>query len=271
MTVGIDIELLAANLAVGDSSSGEMCPYCNGGVSGERSLRVTRRSHDVVTYKCYRASCGRFGAIGSNAPMDIKIAPKRLVKFNATSLNSLSEEEIKVVEGKLNLGKVALIAAGVKVDKDTRRIVFPLYTAEGENAGSVLRYYDGVSTGKKLPKAINAWTGTPDIAFPTNRIPAGTSLTLFEDWPSALRVSLSGFPAAALLGVGLRQESLARLVARGYKDVYLVLDSDAKAQALRHKLRYGAIFRNFNVIPLEDEDVKDMDNAKYKQFLSQIV
>jgi Zn ribbon nucleic-acid-binding protein len=81
-----------------------------------------------------------------------------------------------------------------------------------------------------------------------------SSLVVVEDYLSAIRVS-EWMDCMPLFGSHLDKKTAVRL-ATMYNDIYLWLDPDKAAQAMKFKGEYEAIFDNFHVI-LTDKDPKE--------------
>jgi hypothetical protein len=79
-------------------------------------------------------------------------------------------------------------------------------------------------------------------------------LVVVEDYLSAIRVS-EWMDCMPLFGSHLDKKTAVRL-ATMYNDIYLWLDPDKAAQAMKFKKEYEAIFDNFHVI-LSDKDPKE--------------
>lgn len=275
--VALKFSLDGAYLPIGGSSPHEVCPVCNGGSSNEKTFVIRRVAHDIITFRCYRASCGTSGCINvSNGTLVERESKslKRKVGFRLGGFDLLNEQQVRFLEATYNCSRLSLLAAGVRVDADTYRIMLPLYDVDHELRGYALRWHQGISVDSPKPKALTIWLDeTPRIAFPASRpIKSGNRkcLLLVEDWNSAHRLHKAGIPAAALLGTGLSQDLLSPIALSGYQTVVLCLDADAKAMALRHKLKYSSMFGNFYVHLLSNLDIKDMKAEEFNQFIQEI-
>lgn len=275
--VALKFALDGAYLPIGQTGPHETCPVCNGGSSSEKSFVIRRVAHDLVTFRCYRAACGASGCISiSNGTLVSRESKsqKRVVSFSIGGFDLLSEEQIRLLENKYNCSRLALLSSGVRVDSDSFRVMLPLYDTDSELRGYILRWHEGISTSAPKPKALTCWLDeTPRIAFPSPRsikTDKRRNLVLFEDWNSAHRVARAGVPAAAINGTGLSVELLRPLALAGYDNVILCLDADAKSTALRHKLQFSSMFRNFSVFLLSNLDVKDMNSGDFDKFMAEL-
>jgi hypothetical protein len=87
-----------------------------------------------------------------------------------------------------------------------------------------------------------------------------------EDCPSAVRASMQGVNAVALLGTSVganRAEEIAQNASAG---IIIALDQDATGMAIRMKQRYNLLWDNPRVLPLP-KDIKDMNIIEVQQLL----
>lgn len=266
-----------AYLSIGQSSPHENCPVCDGGSNGEKTFVIRRVAPDLITFRCYRASCGASGCISvSNGTLVSRQSKseRKEVTYKLGGFDLLDNKMITELCGVYNTNRLSLLASGVRVDGNTRRIMLPLYDAEGELKGYALRFHTGISYGNPKPKALTVWFDeVARIAFPVQvrvRTAARSSLIIVEDWNSAYRLNQAGIPAAAILGTGLNTELLMEVLLSGYTSIVMCLDADAKAKALQHKLRFSSMFRNFSVHLLSNLDIKDMERTEFEAFATNL-
>lgn len=88
-------------------------------------------------------------------------------------------------------------------------------------------------------------------------VSAMSSVWLVEDLLSKQRLNQEGITAIALLGTHIC-DSLIEHLTDNYSSIYLALDNDATAKALRWKYKIGYLFEDFTVVLLT-KDIKDMD------------
>jgi hypothetical protein len=61
------------------------------------------------------------------------------------------------------------------------------------------------------------------------------------------------------LGTHIPEDLIDKLLSQKVKKVRLALDADAWDKAVKYKEKYGALFGNFQLIPLS-KDIKDLHN-----------
>lgn len=86
-----------------------------------------------------------------------------------------------------------------------------------------------------------------------------------EDIPSAVRVSMCGVNAVALLGTILNIEK-ATEIAEFSGPVTLALDQDATEKSFHHARRWGLLWDEVQVLPLQ-KDFKDMTDEQIQEKL----
>ena len=274
--VALKFALDGAYLPIGGSSPHEVCPVCNGGSANEKTFVLRRVAHDIITFRCYRATCGTSGCINVSSGTLVEresSSLKKRVGFILGGFDLLNEDQIRYLERAYSSSRMALLASGVRVDGTSFRIMLPLYDVDGELRGYALRWHEGISIDKPKPKALTVWLDEiPRIAFPSSRpiktVNRGT-VVLTEDWNSPHRLYRAGIPAAAIMGTGVSADTLSPLALAGYNNVVMCLDSDAKAVGLRHKLKYSSMFRNFSVHLLSNLDIKDMESSEFSKLVQE--
>ena len=127
----------------------------------------------------------------------------------------------------------------------------PVRDAQGAALGVMLRALDG-----RKPKVISH-TEQGATAWYTNLTAPG--VIIVEDQLSALRAS-SFLTSVALLGTNLSDERVAEIRKAGHRPVFLALDNDAIASAVKYVVKYRS------TLPMQlvrlDKDIKDMDNEE---------
>lgn len=92
------------------------------------------------------------------------------------------------------------------------------------------------------------------------------SVWVVEDLLSKQRLNQKGITCIALLGTRIN-EALEAHLQDHYDSVYLALDNDATAKAVKYKSSIGAQFRNFIVVPLS-KDIKNMKDNELDGLLA---
>lgn len=90
---------------------------------------------------------------------------------------------------------------------------------------------------------------------------------IVEDMFSSKRLEQEGLKSVALLGTHMSDTLVKDILDYSpYAKVFLALDEDATAKAVQYRRCYGAIFRNFIIVPL-DKDIKDMTNSELTRLI----
>lgn len=123
----------------------------------------------------------------------------------------------------------------------------------------MLRALDG-----RKPKAVSH-TEKGAMAWYINR--TTRSLIIVEDQLSALRAS-DYSNSVALLGTNLSEERVAEIKKSGFSPVFLALDNDAIAAAVRYVVRYRS------TLPLRllrlTKDIKDMSHEELGELMKEL-
>lgn len=106
------------------------------------------------------------------------------------------------------------------------------------------------------PKVVS-YTEQGAMAWYVNRITPG--VIIVEDQLSALRAS-AFLTSVALLGTNLSEERVEEIRKAGHRPVYLALDNDAIASAVKFVVKYRS------TLPMQlvrlDKDIKDHNNEE---------
>lgn len=239
------------DLAEGETRAGQMCPMCEGGTNGKRTLSVSREG-GVLLWHCHRMSCpfsgrweGRsFNAIRRTQPQQVRGVVGRTYVRDSEAI----PEDVKALLYDRLLLDDRLIAKG-KLGwlKEKNRVVQPILGVDGEVLGCALRAIDG-STPKSLT---HSEPGA--MSWYTNR--ESSNLIIVEDIFSAIRAS-SYMNSVALLSTHLNDDRVEAIKEAGFDEAFIALDRDAFGKSVQ----YAAKFRSrLRLIPVQlSKDVKDM-------------
>lgn len=261
MNVREQMQLEYDSLGEGCSLAGELCPSCNGGSTKEGSLSVSKRE-GLLLWQCHRASCGFRGAsAGPRSPRKhLKELPTRgtMGRWIASESTVVDASTRQLLETKYGITENHISKYSIGWDQDSGRLVLPVENARSERLGAVLRSLDG-----KQPKTLNhtekdaiAWyinTATPDII-------------IVEDQLSAIRAS-DYLTSVALLGTHLNEDRVSeiRRVA-GNGRVYLALDADAWASAVKYAIHYRNQLK-LDLVKL-NKDIKNQTDEELSSLMS---
>lgn len=245
MSVHSEIRLLAAELEDGENRR-VVCPACQGGSSGERSLSISREGGSTV-WHCFRASCTQAGGTSQGRKV-VRTTPKQAApKRLPNKVLPPNEEWREFLRETVGFDNDHLVAGRVYVTDDGH-VAYPIIGPMGERRGYVKRRYDGGS-----PKALTYLEERPGLSWYRNASPLPA--VLVEDIPSAIRAARYR-TAVALLGTNTTREGIAEIAAH-CRSVVWALDADATVQAIRNCTRNAIWFDESSVMTLT-KDLKDM-------------
>lgn len=249
------VVLTYAYLAEGETINGEVCPHCNGGLNGDRTLSVSRRDGSLL-WICYRASCPFRGSDGryDGTPKDRSTVPSARAatgRWIARQADQLPLHIVELLAARYGIDEIATAKAGFGWSEEDSRLVMPVRSYAGEEHGVMLRALDG-----RTPKVVS-YTDKGAIAWYTNRVSNGTIIV--EDQLSAVRAS-AYLTSVALLGTDLSYNKVNEIKDIGRFPVLLALDNDAIAKAVKYVQQYRS------VLPMQlvrlDKDIKDMTHEE---------
>lgn len=249
-----------AYLIDGETINGEVCPYCKGGTSGDRSLSVSRRGGSLL-WICYRASCpfrGGSSPLGSSSEArGTKVPDTRgtVGRWIAREAEGLPSEVAESLRLRYEITASHVANAGFGWDTETSRLIMPVRSYEGEELGVMLRALDD-----RKPKVVSH-TEKGAIAWYVNRITPG--VIIVEDQLSAVRAS-DFSSSAALLGTNLDEARVLAIKNTKLSPVWLVLDNDAVSTAVRYVVKYRHVLPMILVVP--PKDLKDMGEQELNDF-----
>ena len=252
----------------GESLNGQICPWCEGGDSKEKSLSVTLNTGSIL-YNCHRASCGHRGAIpltaGEMREINREATPKKKAK-QPEELLALGDMTKRLLMEKYELGDIHLKMMGASWDPLSSRLYLPLINWNRTGMiGYALRSLSGAS-----PKSIIRLTepDQPCLAFYGPSTTKGV-VFIVEDQFSASKISRYG-TGVALMGTAMNP-SKAMLIKKNLDPrlVVLALDKDAVDKAVQHWTRYRAVFPNTRVMALE-RDIKDTKYADLDELVRRV-
>lgn len=265
------IELDYASLGEGQTSSGQVCPACEGGPSKEKSLSVSRRD-GVLLWNCHRASCS-FGGSTRSLGRDRK----------ARSGGDSSASSVNIKTTPLSAATAGLLAAkfgipikdfrlagcgwtGESAGNYGRRVSYPIFGPDSRKRGENYRSYEQGVKPKSLIKLFYE-DAVASSWYKWKR--KSTTLVLVEDQVSAIKVA-PFHHSLALLGTNLSEAKVLEILyADKYDRIYLALDNDATMEAIKTQLKWRDRMPNMMVLGLQ-KDIKDMDNKDFQEFLSRL-
>lgn len=249
---------LTADLELGLGETGRfICPFCSGGMSGERSLWLCKSENGAIYFRCFRASCGVAGTAGVGWGDTEKARPARTHRLERELYPVDCEERNAFLHRFGFLPKRPMLW-----EPEIRYYGLPVYGPTGKQRGTMLRTWGTpIAKGKKAiayPEVADEpfihWTEEPE-----NRLKL---VIVVEDWVSAEKVNKL-FPlsvrAVALLGTHMdytRALEIAKVSCGA--PVLICLDRDATGLAVKHHAKFREVIPNLAVFPLVD-DIKDIE------------
>jgi hypothetical protein len=283
-----ELRLLLTTLVEGEQRSGEMCPFCRGGRSGEGSLSLVRHAVNAGAYKCNRAACGKEGYIGERygthyRPPAQQIKPEWAPRIYDGTIEEVPDDIIKQYSAKYGWSEEDLRASGCGWSPEYRRTTWKVCAPDGFVRGIELRTLNPQSRAKTLHfrHSADPWvgyvgvhqrTGEKDPGGRKERETAGEALLVrerclvaVEDLLSAYRVR-QVYPAASIMGSHITFETLVDLM-KVSENLVLVLDRDATEKAEKFAKRYSFLCPGFVHIPIT-RDLKYESPEKIKEILA---
>lgn len=271
------LEMEYADLRRGVTSSGQVCPKCNGGSSREGSFNVSRDEDGVLRWMCHRASCGFRGAAGtSRVRLDdadgVASSSSPSVRSQRTDFKraGLDEELVQFLNDKYRLTEQTLRHWGLAWTPDYGgRVILPVKSHALEDNGVILRSHSVPPVKQKTLTFTNqphvmAWFVTlPPYLEEHEPAP----LVIVEDIYSALRLWQGGINAVALLGTHLNEQRVAEIakLVRHYPHLKpkLALDYDAFGKAIGYSREFRHLLR-LEVVKLT-KDIKDLNEDEFNE------
>lgn len=255
------VKLLALSLPDGCSEGSFTCPACGEG----GSFNVTRDGNELK-FICFRVSCKFHGCTGDRAE-SVSTRPNiRKKKLFDGQLDFLNEFETQWLSDTFNIDKRWLhpVRWGVM----DSRVYFPQYNIDGRIGGYIARYYPQLNFNTSLGKQPKAyWKPTLQrdcgLMFPDLKVVSNArkskKVVLVEDAPSSLRInSQLAIATCCMGGTNLYDSMVSTILALGVTSVAVVLDNDACDKAVKMMNQLAFVIPDARVIPLLNQDVKDM-------------
>lgn len=249
------------DLSEGETRAGQLCPYCEGGSSGKRTLSISR-TNGILLWHCHRDSCpfsGRWGGRAGISKQGKKPARGMVGWTYVRTASSIPEDTKDYLQQQLLLTDRHIAKAQLGWDTETSRLVQPVFTYDGEVAGCCLRALDG-----REPKS-KSHTEEGVMAWYTNR--NSQQLIIVEDIFSAIRAS-DYMNSVALLSTHLNDERVEAIKEAGFDRAFIALDRDAYLKSIQ----YVRMFRSFlSLVPIKlDKDIKNMTNEEAEQLFNEL-
>lgn len=253
-----ELRMLGAELPIGASANGNICPSCRGGRSSERSLSVTRVDALRLAYCCHRASCGAHGFIGgtpgSDTSVEIPESGNRRPRLYTAETRGLAEDWLHELGDKYLLSKDEINWLEWTEEVGSGRLVVYVREADGKRRGVHTRTrkgQSGSSETRDYREQSDIWMGWFSIPGGAQSGHNQSPIVLVEDVLSAAKVATAGFRSASLMGCNLSLDQFLEAVevAKG-APIVVALDRDATEKALGFVHRYHFLARGGTLVPL---------------------
>lgn len=265
MTPYDQIRQLSVGLYTGEQRGGELCPFCRGGRTGERSFSFTKTVVGAIVYQCKRGSCGRTGRV--DGPVGLHNVEAKRPEFTPRHYTGTFLDVPEVISeyyiAKFGFSDREWRDAGVRWSPEYNRTVWRVCSPSLVVRGYELRDHTAEGRLKTLHyrHSPDEWLGW----FPKQRSGDGRGLVLVEDMISAYKVHCAGLNSVCLMGSHVSMDNLLEILKYG-DELKLALDRDATDKAVKLARRFQFIAPHLQVIPLQ-RDLKYEDSDQIKKII----
>lgn len=259
-----ELRLLLASMFEGEQRSGEVCPFCRGGRSGDKSLSIYKSSATSGAYSCKRAKCGKEGYIGER--FGTHYTPENRNKEFQPRIYSGNVEEVPDVVREYYIAKYGFTEkdfrdSGCGWSPEYQRTVWAVTAPNHAVRGYELRSHRDEDRPKTLHyrHSPDPWVGYFGAAPTGNHV-----IVCVEDLISAYKVG-QVYPCASLMGSHINYDIIIDLLAVS-DNVVLCLDRDATTKAEKFVKRYQFICPNIVHVPLQ-QDLKYENKDQIKAII----
>lgn len=259
MSTRDELLLEYGDMPEGSSISGGLCPSCEGGSSGERTLSVTKEDGTIKWY-CHRASCGFKGVEssggGSRYGYTKPVATRGFAgrTFIRTS-QAVPEEIQEVLKQRYSITQSHIARWRIGWDEEAQRLVIPVLGPNGEELGAVLRTLDS----NIAPKS-KSHTEENALSWYVNPRATRSGIIVVEDQWSSIR-SADYMNSCALMGTNINESRMEEIRSL-QQPVYLALDNDAWNVAVKYAIQY----RPIRLVRL-GKDIKDLSDEELRTLI----
>lgn len=274
-----EIELEAIGLDIGESIGDLVCPFCQGGRTGEQKFGITRIDTGLL-YNCYRASCpdGR-GFIPISGDLLAGPKPTAASKWKGPyrgEFRPLTRKDREYFANRFDLGPAYVGFIGVS---ERNHYVMEIQTMDGYVRGYVVRRGCWSGNSPSCPRTASgggpksrAYSNNPDDVLVSWHSPHVDDarwtgkIVVVEDQISAAKVAQAGYIGAALTGSYLGEDKVKEISRYKPAEVVVALDADATGEAFKAARKWGLAFPAIRVLPLQT-DIKDMKREDVEELL----
>ena len=255
------VRILCREVPANQQENGKLCPWCNGGRHGEKSMSIFTRHDGVSLYICHRATCGKAGRVLPNGNASGNATDKQVPVFYPRPFTGdsrkLTPEEVELIGALFGLTQREIIWHRLSMCKgqignDYNRLLIPIQGPKNQLRGHITSLLPNqrsdepkVSTYRVLDETLLGWFWSEGSK--------ADRVVVVEDAISAMRVARHYY-AVALLGTHLSVDDLFEILKQS-DNIVLALDKDATSKALDYQQRYRFIAPQMQVAVL-DKDFK---------------
>ena len=269
----LTISLYAEGIQIGEARNKNLCPYCHGGGSKEKSFSLKGEVYGVV-WRCWRASCSKHGRLdpktgmfhdGAPAFDDREYSPpRRGVPANFLQFMPLHDFWRDKLLYDYGILPEQAIAKDWKSNKQGM-LVIPMRSCRGAMVGYEFRGQAGEPKSMIEPFSnSSAWVGRN--AIDTHHIENKRIVMIVEDNISALKASLV-CKTYCIQGTNFTHHHALELENDWRATLYLLaLDKDATNKSVEYFQRFKFLLPNLKLCPLE-RDIKNYTVAQIQQLV----
>lgn len=252
-----------AYVAEGQVVGAQLCPSCEGGATGEKSMSVGR-TDGLLWWNCHRNSCPFRGGGRVKQEGESKVWRPKGMQY---LIEELPQEMANYLSNKFNMDEAYIRSKWMWTKDYGGRVVMPIRNEHGQRVGDNLRsYFDGVTSKALINKLDNWAVGSWHLHTKYPKV-----VVVVEDMPSAEKLhAVPGVNAIALLGTSLPDE-LSNRIARAYPGIPIVLslDNDATSNIVLTVVNARRLIPTLRGIPLT-KDIKDMNDEQLQAYASKL-
>ena len=251
-----DIILSGSELQLGETTR-IICPTCGGGSTKEVTLVITRGEDGHLVWVCHRATCPTKGGSGVNGSVAMAVTKKPLRKKYEGTTTTLTDSLRDTLFDKWGITTFEHWYWSPEYGRLAMSIRSPKYM----HRGWVLRDIRGRMSIKAL-----TYIDEGEESLSWYRTKTNASTVVVEDIPSAVRASMNGVNAVALLGTGVGLTKAQEIGAFAPRPIRVALDQDATSQTFDIVQRYALLWDEPEILML-DKDIKDMTSNEVQRLL----
>lgn len=239
------------------------CPFCG---SPKHTMRIRREGRSII-YVCFRASCGRKGAVTDGGEvLSSNSRPIRRAAATSIPLRRLRRGEYEEMRRRYGLSALQIDENGIRIAEDRGWLYLPVYGLYGAPRGYLLKSPPWIPRGRGLKVISTGVAG--GIHYPVTGSQSGP-IYVVEDILSSIRVARY-HRCVALCGTHMSDRDAMEL-ARETDELIFMLDEDTwHNREITSKKIAGNISLLFGTIRhlYCHKDPKDMDEDELKEVLS---